>query len=75
MQLLRIPEVARRLDVSVRTVYRLLEERRIPKIMIRGCVRIQEDDLARYIERNTESRTYGTAEYARINYVPGMKVV
>ena len=75
MQLLKVPEVARRLDVSVRTVYRLLEERRLPKVMVRGCARVREDDLARYVERSTENRAYSALEYARINYAPGMKVV
>lgn len=75
MQLLNIQEAAERLGVSVRTIYRLFDERKLPRVKIRGCARVRADDLNRYVERNTESRVYGDADYPRINYVPGMKVV
>jgi len=75
MELLTVPQAAEELGVSISTMYRLLNERKLPKVKVRNCTRVRPGDLARYIERSTENRVHGDAKYPRINYEPGMKVV
>ena len=43
-----VPEVARKLHVSVRTVYELLASGEIPKSRFRTALRVRADDLAAY---------------------------
>jgi excisionase family DNA binding protein len=47
---LKIPEVARRLDVSEPTVRRMVKGGKLPSVFIGGAYRISEEDLAEYIE-------------------------
>jgi excisionase family DNA binding protein len=47
---LKIPEVARRLDVSEPTVRRMVKGGKLPSVFIGGAYRISEEDLAKYIE-------------------------
>lgn len=49
---MRVSEVARRLDVSSATVYRLLESGRLKSYRVgtgRGCHRVAEEHLAEYL--------------------------
>ena len=48
---LKIPEVARRLDVSEPTVRRMVKGGKLPSVFIGGAYRVNEEDLAEYIER------------------------
>lgn len=75
MQLLTVKQAAAQLAVSERTVYRLLDEKKIPRIKMGGCARIRQDDLDNYIERSTENRVYGDKGFRRFHYVNGMNVV
>jgi excisionase family DNA binding protein len=47
---LKIPEVARRLDVSEPTVRRMVKGGKLPSVFIGGAYRISEEDIAEYIE-------------------------
>lgn len=51
-RLLTIPEVARRLAVSERQVWRFIAEGDIPAIRLRGSTRVAESDLDEWLERN-----------------------
>jgi excisionase family DNA binding protein len=44
----RVDEVADYFAISVRTVYRLIEEGELMRTKIRGCLRIPRDEIARY---------------------------
>lgn len=48
MKMLKVDQVAKELQLSVRTVRRLIEDELIPVHRIGRSVRISEDDLARY---------------------------
>lgn len=48
---LRIPEVAKRLGVSDRTVKRLLAAGHLTRVKVRGCTCITLSDLRAYMER------------------------
>jgi len=52
-RLLKISDVAERLNVSRWTVSRLLDAGDLPSIMIKGCKRVRPSDLARFIEKET----------------------
>ncbi len=57
-ELLEIPEVATRLKISTRSVYRLIASRRLAATDVgtgggRGRTRVSEAALARFIERRT----------------------
>ncbi len=52
MFLLTKHDAATRLDVSVRTIDRLIEDGELNPIDIRGCVRLHPDDLQELVERN-----------------------
>jgi excisionase family DNA binding protein len=47
---LKIPEVARRLDVSEPTVRRMVKGGKLPSVFIGGAYRVSEEDLATYLE-------------------------
>jgi len=48
---LKIPEVARRLDVSEPTVRRMVKGGKLPSVFIGGAYRVSEKDLEEYLER------------------------
>jgi len=75
MKLLTIPEAAEQLRCDRRTVYRLLDEMKLPKVKFGRCARIRQDDLDAFIDKHTENRVYGDKSFPRFHYVPGMKVV
>lgn len=54
VQLLTIEAAAEALSTSVSTVRRLLQERQLRPVRFARLVRIRADDLAAFIERNTE---------------------
>lgn len=49
-KLKRIRSVAHRLDVSEKTVRRLIDERKLETTKVRGSLRVFEDSLEIYIE-------------------------
>lgn len=49
MKMLKVEQVAKELQLSVRTVHRLIHDGSIPVHRIGRSVRISEDDLKRYI--------------------------
>jgi len=44
----RVDEVAKYFAISVRTVYRLIDEGELRRTKIRGCLRIPIDEITRY---------------------------
>lgn len=53
--LLTIPAVADRLSVDRSTVYREIQDGRLPVTRIRGAVRISEESLAAYVAAQTST--------------------
>jgi len=47
----RVDEVAEYFSISVRTVYRLIEEGELGRTKIRGCLRIPITEIQRYENR------------------------
>ncbi len=47
---LKIPEVARRLDVSEPTVRRMVKSGKLPSVFVGGAYRVSEEDLEAYLE-------------------------
>ncbi len=47
---LKIPEVARRLDVSEPTVRRMVKGGKLPSVFIGGAYRVSEEDLEKYLQ-------------------------
>jgi len=47
---LKLPEVARRLDVSEKTARRMVKSGSLPAVFIGGAYRISEEALAEYLE-------------------------
>ena len=47
---LKIPEVARRLDVSEKTARRYVKAGTIPSVFVGGAYRVSEEDLAKYLQ-------------------------
>jgi excisionase family DNA binding protein len=50
----RVDEVAAYFAISVRTVYRLLDEGELQGCRIRGCVRVSAEEVQRYEEMLAE---------------------
>ena len=50
-QYFRVDEVADYFNVSVRTIYRLIEEGELARVKIRGCLRIPIWEIERYKEK------------------------
>ncbi len=51
-QLVSLPTAAKRLDISVRSLYRLIARKEIPApIKVGGSAKLTETDLSDYIER------------------------
>jgi excisionase family DNA binding protein len=46
----KLPEVARRLDVSEKTARRMVKSGKLPAVFIGGAYRVSEEDLAVYLE-------------------------
>lgn len=55
-ELLRVWDVAEALDVTTRTVERLIREGAFPVTEIGGSVRVRRDELNRYIAAQTRRR-------------------
>ena len=51
---LRVDEVADYFNVSTRTIYRLIEEGELPRVKIRGCLRIPIWEIEKYEEKLNE---------------------
>ena len=64
LQLLRVPEVARLLAVSPRTVASLMASGELPSVTVRRCRRIRRADLAGYLNRQTEGEALRLAPAA-----------
>ena len=47
-QYFRVDEVADYFNVSVRTIYRLIEEGELARVKIRGCLRIPLEEIYNY---------------------------
>lgn len=45
-------EVANMFNVSLSTIYRLMDKREIPFFKIGGAIRLNEDDINQYLEIN-----------------------
>jgi excisionase family DNA binding protein len=56
-QLLTVPEVAERLRVTTMTIYRWIEEGRLPAMQIGKHYRIREADLDEVIESSVRTGT------------------
>lgn len=53
LKLLTIPEVAKRLTISRRTVYRLIERKELKAIKISaGIYRVEEKDLIQFLKKH-----------------------
>jgi len=50
--LLKIPEVAAELRVTRSTVYRLINEKKIPTVRVGGVTRVERTALAKFIADN-----------------------
>jgi excisionase family DNA binding protein len=46
----KLPEVARRLDVSEKTARRMVKSGKLPAVFVGGAYRVSEEDLAEYLE-------------------------
>ena len=57
-QYFRVDEVAEYFSISVRTVYRLIDEGEIKRTKIRGCLRVPVWEIERY-EKELEKQTEG----------------
>jgi excisionase family DNA binding protein len=51
-RLLRIDEVAARLQIGRSTAYRLCQQRRLPTLVIGKAVRVPADELEAWVRRN-----------------------
>lgn len=57
-QYFRVDEVADYFSISVRTVYRLIDEGELKRTKIRGCLRVPVWEIERY-EKELEKQTEG----------------
>lgn len=55
--LMTIKEVAEYLQVSVRTVQRILDSGELPYRKIKGSIRIKMEDLDKYVEKCSRTKT------------------
>jgi len=53
--LLRAPEAARTLGISVRMLWTLVKERRVPFVRLRAAVRFPAEALRKWIAEQTQS--------------------
>jgi excisionase family DNA binding protein len=64
----KIPELARRLDVSEKTARRYVQSGKLPSVFVGGAYRVSEADLTRFLEGarvepgKAEARTTGQPE-------------
>lgn len=52
--LLRVPDVCARLNVSRRTLYRMLSEGSLPAVRVRGDWRVDSVELERFIQGDAD---------------------
>lgn len=57
-KLLKVPEVAQMLGLSRSKAYELTKAKKLPVINLDGCVRVPEDKLHEWIEKNTVLKGY-----------------
>lgn len=57
-RLLRVAEAADAMNITSRTLYRMLAAGEIPALKIRGCLRLDAVDIERYILRQKERWIY-----------------
>jgi excisionase family DNA binding protein len=50
--LIRLKAAAALLGISVRTLYRIIAEKKLPVVHVRSCSCIEESDLRDYIKKN-----------------------
>jgi excisionase family DNA binding protein len=55
--LLKVSDVAKRLNLSASKVYQLIEQNRLPHHRLDGAIRISEEQLAGYLESTRCERT------------------
>ena len=56
MRLLRVTEAAESLAVAASTVYALIDREDLPHVRIGRAIRVREDDLQAYVERESVGR-------------------
>jgi excisionase family DNA binding protein len=62
----KLPEVARRLDVSEKTARRMVKSGKLPAVFIGGAYRVSEEDLAEHLElRSTWESAVENARHLR----------
>ncbi|HWB08664.1 MAG TPA: helix-turn-helix domain-containing protein [Pirellulales bacterium] len=49
--LLKVSEVAKRLNLSASKVYQLIEQNRLPHYRLDGTIRVSEEQLADFLDR------------------------
>ena len=54
--LLKVSEVAKRLNLSASKVYQLIEQNRLPHYRLDGAIRVSEEQLAGYLDRAKQER-------------------
>ena len=72
--LMKVPEVAKRLDVSVSMIYSLCAGGRMPHVRVglgRGTIRISEEDLTAFLEACRADRPAPAASLRHIKIRPG----
>jgi excisionase family DNA binding protein len=55
--LLKVSDVAERLNLSASKVYQLIERKQLPHYRLDGAIRISEEQLAGYLESTRRERT------------------
>lgn len=55
IRVLTVQELSRILKISEKTCYRLIKDRKIRAIWVRGAIRISLDEVERYIRNQEES--------------------
>ena len=71
---MKVPEVAKRVDVSVSMIYGLCASGRMPHVRVglgRGTIRISEADLTAFLESCRADRPAPSASLKRIKIRPG----
>lgn len=60
-RLLKVKDVAEILNIGRTKAYKLVKEKKLPVVKIDGCIRVQYEDLQRYIDAKKESKGFGSA--------------
>lgn len=53
-KMLTVKQVAGMLNISVSSIYRLLDRKELPSYKIGGALRIKQSDVDTYLERNKQ---------------------